>query len=310
MEKLSDVTGRMAESPDTPPVLAKALRVPDAKTTEFDGERPMNDAALDLDDTADTPNATRQDVVTHDHAPMAAGDMTPMLMLDRAIQSGASMETLEKLMALQERWEAHQARRAFDEAMADAKAEMPIIAKNRLVDFPAKDGKSRTTYRHEDLAGIAAIVDPILAKHGLSYRFRTSSPPNEPVTVTCIVSHKLGHSEENTLTAGRDDSGNKNSIQQVGSTITYLQRYTLKAALGLAAAVDDDALKADAKAAEPITDKQAADIYQRIDEANASTSDFLTHFKIARIEEMPARDYDKAVILLTKKKARQMEAAS
>ena len=49
--------------------------------------------------------------------------------------------------------------------------------------------------------------------------------------MTCVVSHRLGHSEENTLTAGRDESGNKNNIQAVGSTITYLQRYTLKAAL-------------------------------------------------------------------------------
>ena len=54
--------------------------------------------------------------------------------------------------------------------------------------------------------------------------------------MTCVLSHRDGHFEETTLTAGRDDSGKKNAIQQVGSTITYLQRYTLKAALGLAAA--------------------------------------------------------------------------
>jgi hypothetical protein len=125
--------------------------------------------------------------------------------------------------------------------MASAKAEIPVIRKNREVDFPSKSGGARTNYRYEDLAEIARTVDPILARHGLSYRFRTSSPPNEPVTVICVIAHRSGHFEENTLSAGRDDSGNKNSIQAVGSTLTYLQRMTLKAALGLAAAEDDDA---------------------------------------------------------------------
>ena len=102
-----------------------------------------------------------------------------------------------------------------------------------------------TSYQHEDLGEIARVVAPILAKHGLSYRFRTTSEINQPVSVTCIVSHRAGHTEDNTLVAGADNSGKKNVIQAIGSTITYLQRYTLKAALGLAAATDDDGAKAD-----------------------------------------------------------------
>lgn len=164
--------------------------------------------------------------------------VTPMALIERAMASGASMEQLEKLLDLQQRWEKNEARKAFDEAMAAAKADIPVIHKNREVDFTSQKG--RTNYRYEDLAEIARTVDPILARHGLSYRFRTSSPPNEPVTVTCVIAHRSGHSEENTLCAGRDDSGNKNSIQAIGSTLTYLQRMTLKAALGLSASTDDD----------------------------------------------------------------------
>lgn len=164
--------------------------------------------------------------------------VTPMTMIDRALATGAAPETLEKLLALQERWEANQGRKAFDEAMAAAKAEIPTIRKNRTVDFTSQKG--RTHYKHEDLAEIAATINPILGKHGLSYRFRTTSTIGEPISVTCIVSHRLGYSEENTLVGPRDDSGNKNSLQQIGSTLTYLQRMTLKAALGLAAAEDDD----------------------------------------------------------------------
>ena len=65
---------------------------------------------------------------------------TPMAMIDRALASNASPETLERLLALQERWEASQARKAFDEAMANAKAERLAgvrVKRRRTVDWSA-----------------------------------------------------------------------------------------------------------------------------------------------------------------------------
>lgn len=243
-------------------------------------------------------------VATIDHetsAPVAGGAgtaLTPMEMLNTAVERGASIETLEKLMALQERWEANQARKAFDNAMAAAKAEIPTINKNREVDFTSSKG--RTNYRHEDLSEIARVVTPILAKFGLSYRYRTDSPINGPVTVTCIVSHRDGHSEENTLVAGRDDSGNKNNIQGVGSTITYLQRYTLKAALGLAASNDDDGKASEESG--PITDKQLSDLRALMDEVGADIERFCTYFKIDALPDLPSNKYDAAIKSLEAKR--------
>ena len=167
--------------------------------------------------------------------------LTPMEVLNNAIQNGVTPDTLEKLMGLQERWEANQAKRAFEEAIALAKEELPTITKNRTVGYDSKKADAgRTEYTHEDFAQIDKVVKPILSKHGLSYRFRTASPPDQAITVTCIISHRLGHSEENSLQGPRDTSGSKNPIQAIGSTVTYLQRYTLKAALGLAVEADDD----------------------------------------------------------------------
>lgn len=226
--------------------------------------------------------------------------MTPMEMLDRAISTGASTDTLAKLMDLQERWEKSQARRAFDAAVADAKAEIPVIVKNRVVDFTTSKG--RTTYRHEDLAEIARTVDPILTKHGLSYRFRMSSEPNQPVLVTCILSHRDGYFEENTLSAGRDDSGSKNSIQAVGSTITYLQRYTLKGSLGLAAASDDDARTAAVASEQPaaITEEQAANLIEMMESISYDRQKFLGHFKIETVQDLPADRYEVALASIKK----------
>lgn len=164
-------------------------------------------------------------------------DATPMQVLAMAVQKGLPPQVLDQMMGLQERWEANQARKAFDAAMAEARAEIKPIVKRREVDFTTNRG--RTNYKYEDLAQIAEEIDPILAKHGLSYRHR-SKQDGKRLSVTCIVAHRDGHSEETTLAADNDESGNKNSIQAIGSAATYLQRYTLKLALGLSAAKDDD----------------------------------------------------------------------
>lgn len=232
--------------------------------------------------------------------PATVINLTPMDMLERAVSSNAGVEVISKLMDLQDRWQAGQARRSFDEAMAAAKAEIPVIMKNREVDFTSSKG--RTNYRHEDLAEIARTVDPILTKHGLSYRFRTTSQPNEPVSVTCIVSHRHGHSEENTLSAGRDESGNKNSIQAVGSTITYLQRYTLKAALGLAASNDDDGSASEKPAF--ITSDQLQRIIALADEVKADKERFCKYLKIGSLAEILASDFDHAMKLLEAKRSK------
>ena len=57
--------------------------------------------------------------------------VTPMGMLEKALASGATTETLEKLLALQERYEATEARKAFIAAMALARPKFaPIIKPN------------------------------------------------------------------------------------------------------------------------------------------------------------------------------------
>jgi len=165
-------------------------------------------------------------------------DTTPMSMLERAVSSGASIEVLERLLALQERWQANTARIAFTASLSALRADMPEIVKSRKVDFSS--GKGRTTYQYEDLAEMVELLSPQLAKHGMSFRWRTDSTSPGFVSVTCILAHADGHCEETTLSGPCDSSGNKNAIQAIGSVVTYLQRYTLKASLGIAASQDDD----------------------------------------------------------------------
>lgn len=217
----------------------------------------------------------------------AVAAVTPMSLLQSAVASG-NLELAEKLMTLQDRWEASQARKQFDAAVSEAKAEIPAITRNAT---------GHNSKRYADFAAIAKVVDPILGKHGLSYRFRTTQ--NGSIAVTCILSHKAGHSEETTLIGPADSSGNKNAIQAIGSTLTYLQRYSLVQMLGLAASADDDG-KAGA-AGEAISEKQAADLRDLMEVVTADRPRFLKFFKIETIEELPAKRYQEAVTMLNAK---------
>lgn len=162
---------------------------------------------------------------------------TPMAMLAVAVQKGMDVATIEGLMKLQERWEANEARKEFDQAMTAFKSNPPEIHKNKQVSFDTSKG--RTEYKHATLDEVSITIGKALAVHGLSHRWNIEQKESG-IKVTCVVAHSKGHSEKVSLEAGADQSGGKNSIQAVGSTVTYLQRYTLLAATGMAVQDQDD----------------------------------------------------------------------
>lgn len=227
-------------------------------------------------------------------APAQTPDIVPLNpsdLMTTALSNGANVDVIARLMELSERHEANCARRAFNRALAAAKAEMPIIRKNRHVDFKNKDG-SRTSYQHEDLAEIVASITDILAKHDLGFRWTTANDERS-VAVTCQIYHDDGHSIETTLSAGADASGKKNHIQSVGSAVTYLQRYTLKAILGLAASHDDDGRSSStpvsaAQSAPPpkLTDEQFVELCQLMEANGVEVPDLLRVGQLNSLDEI------------------------
>lgn len=248
-----------------------------------------------------------QEIATVEAREIQTLPTTPMELLSRALERGADLAMIEKLMDLADRHEQNEARRAFNKALAAAKADIPNIKKNRRVGFESKrnDG-ARTDYAHEDLGEIARVVAPILSKHGLSYRFRTHYEPGHPVSVTCIISHKLGYSEENSLPAPPDNSGNKNSIQAIGSTVTYLQRYTLKAALGLAAENDDDGKAAGGDG--QISEDQLKELIALKDKSGADLEKFCAYFKVEALPDLRQSQFVNAKAVLQAKVAQAKKA--
>jgi len=163
-------------------------------------------------------------------------DSSPMTHASEFLKYGGKMEDLEKMLELQERHDANEARKAFHVAMADFKKNPPEILKSKKVSYKTSSGEA--SYNHADLGVITTAIGSSLAEHGLSASWKQEQDAG--IKVTCRLTHELGHFEETSLFSPPDTSGGKNSIQAIGSTITYLQRYTLLALTGLAAHDQDD----------------------------------------------------------------------
>jgi len=216
-------------------------------------------------------------------------NLNPAQLLSQAIASGATPDILERLMDAQERWESRQARKEFDAAMAKARQQIPNIHKT----------KKGHGYSYEGLDDIARTIRPILAEHGLSYRWKTDQDAST-IKVTCIIAHASGHTEENSMAAPINAVATKlqNPIQAMGSAITYLQRYTLKAALGLSASLDDDAASLTAA---PINDDQRDHLLSLLQEHDIDIERFCTAYGISNVAALKASDYQRALTAINRR---------
>lgn len=186
--------------------------------------------------------STETNIQTIEDAPRAlapqAAPATPADMVLYVMKNGGSIDQLREFMQLQREMEADQARKAYVADMASFKRNPPTIVKDKFVGYENKDG-SRTGYSHATLGNVTNAIVQGLAEHGFSHNWDVVQE-GSLAKVTCKITHRMGHSESVSMQANKDDSGKKNPIQQVASAISYLQRYTLLAATGLATHDESD----------------------------------------------------------------------
>jgi len=205
---------------------------------------------------------------------------TPQSLIQLAIEKGADFDQLSKLMDLQERHEARQAKSDYLSAVTQFQAIVPRLTKT----------KQGHKYKYTPLSDIAEQIKDELQQCGLSYRFEMKE--SDSISVSCVISHINGHSERNTMTAAADTSGSKNGVQAIGSTITYLQRYTLIGALGLTTADED----IDARLPfEGVTEEQQATIQDLLESTGADKTRFLKWAKVDAISGIAKCNYESVV---------------
>jgi len=236
--------------------------------------------------------------------PPAPGGGGLLVMIERlATNPQLNIEVFDRLLAARQSEEDRAAERAFNAAMSIAKGELSPVLKTRDVDFTGKSG-TRTKYRYESFADVARVVDPVFAAHGLAYRFAVEQQA-DMARVTCIVSHADGYSERVKLESKVDPGSTGMSlVQALGSALTYLQRYSLRAAIGLAAAIDDDG-KGAGGTSPRIGAEAANDLYQLIRETGRSEATLLKLVGVENILDMNVDQYTRAKQVLDLAKAEQ-----
>ena len=214
-----------------------------------------------------------------------AQDSGPMAQTSMFLASGGKFEDIEKMMELQDRYDEKQAKKAFIRAMAKFKETPVVIIKD-------KDNKQYNS----KYSSIGATVNACLPRMGeckLSHKWTFDESDQKFIQGTCVVTHEEGFSDSATMRCPLDVSGNKNPIQQIKSTRTYLKIETFASVMGLASSedIDDDGTAAGAKT---IDEKQVSQVTDMVNSIDGFTMEaFLSWAKLEKLEYMPVYDFGK-----------------
>ena len=165
----------------------------------------------------------------------------PMAAAIKAMNAGLNLAEVKELQAEQRAWEAGEAHKSFLAAMVAFKANPPTILKDKTVIKP--DGEDG--FESYDYATIGNVCEQIIksaAAHGLTHSWVPGRGESGVIEVTCELSHVGGHVQRTKLDAPREAPIGLTVAQAEQSVRTFLERYSLLLAFGLAAKdrPDDD----------------------------------------------------------------------
>jgi len=225
---------------------------------------------------------------------IAIPEQTMLSVIERiATDPNADVDKLDRLLDMQERVLAREARVAFNAAFSEMQHEIPTVIERGKTN----NGKYAT------LEDINEEIRPILQKWGFGILFRIKQTDSD-IAVTGVLSHKTGHCEETTISLPRDTSGSKNNVQAVGSSTSYGKRYVLCALLNISTRGEDDDGRS-STAAKMVTTTMAETLRDILMECNSTTREwFMTQY--GSVNSVPRDKYD---ALLAKLKAARDKAA-
>lgn len=223
-----------------------------------------------------------------------------LAMIERAARDPATdLVKMQGLFALKQQNDERRARIAFDEAFAAMQLELPEIDKRGKIIIKEKGGEKviqSTPYALWDDTN--RLIKPILAKFGFGLSFRIAQTP-ERLTTTAVLSHRGGHREETQFASTIDATGSKNNVQGWGSVFSYGKRYAGTAILNITTRGEDD----DGKAAGGgfVTEEQETKIRELLEATNSEIPAFCAYFKLEKLGDLKASDFDRAITALNKK---------
>jgi len=200
-------------------------------------------------------------------------------LLRLAIEKGVSVETLERLLAMNEQIRLQHAKQAFDRDMAAFQAACPIIKKNR-----GMYNKGHLNYKYASIDYIVSQVKGLLGQYNFSYTIKTEFVDAEHVQAICIAQHTLGHTESSTFPV---PLGTRTAImsntQQVAAAFTFAKRYAFCNVFGIMTGEDDTDSVVHV---EPVSDELMAELRSLLQQGNYSEATMLAKYKLNSLEDM------------------------
>jgi len=160
-----------------------------------------------------------------------------MAMIRLAVEKGAPIETIERLVALQEKMLARQAEIEFNEALNRVQSKIKRVAPD--LDNP------QTKSKYASYAAIDRVIRPIYSEEGFSLSFTEEDCPKpEHVRIVCFVS-KGAHTRQYRKDMPADGKGAKGSdvmtkTHAAAAADSYAKRYLVKDIFNVAIGEDDD----------------------------------------------------------------------
>lgn len=223
-----------------------------------------------------------------------------------AIQAATALgekgvDVLERIHAIHREVRADEARAAFARAMSAFRADMPPVTKCVPGQHGVTHAGTRTRGMYAPLDAITAILNPIAAKHGFSYRFDRERKEGQD-WILCVITHEGGHSEVSRFPVKDDTGPGRNAIQATASAEAYGRRYALTAGFAITTADPDDDAQAAGGSPDTITDEQAANLQALAEEVGADRAKFLAWAGVDRLADLPASKLPAAVRMLEAKR--------
>ncbi|MFN4296757.1 MAG: ERF family protein [Brevundimonas sp.] len=238
--------------------------------------------------------ALKGDVVMREDAPATTAIIS---VIERAATNpNVDIDKMERLLEMQERIMARDAKAAYAAALAAMAPALPVISERGKISTDKGKTVQSTYALWED---VNDAIKPVLATHGFALSFRTGRQEGQ-ITVTGVLSHREGHSEETTITLPHDSSGSKNAVQAVGSSTSYGKRYTAGLLLNLTSRGEDDDGQSGGSGA-VITDTQANEIRDLIQSTGSKIGPFLEYIGASSVADIPAAKYQPAIAALRQK---------
>ena len=222
------------------------------------------------------------------HATEITEQESPAAMIRLAITEGKDLDKLEKLLELQERWEANKARELFTESFA--KAQSGILAVARTKSNP------QTQSKYASLESIIESARPIYTAEGFAVIFYEgkAEAPAEYIRVCADVLHTAGCKETYFYDVPFDGVGikgnpNMTKIHAKASSVSYGRRYLMCMIWNIPTKDDDGNMPSGAISAE-----DAKALGDKIKAAGIDLQKFLAHFKVTKLEDIQKSEIKKA----------------